>query len=132
MWYEIGYSYTRTRRELEFAAAFKCIFCKEVASHDGKYRQDSQSKDEVSFDEPRPEWYPSRDEEIKLEIRYNWVDNILLIRCHGGIDQTLGDISWGMYTTAGEFCYWIIPFIVQDVHKAQTTQPLAKSILKLC
>jgi hypothetical protein len=81
--------------------------------------------DEVCFDEPRLDWYPSLDEELELTIRYNWVDNILYIWSRGGIDWTGGDLSWGMYTTAGEFCCRSIPSIVQAVHKAQTTPPPA-------
>jgi hypothetical protein len=123
MWYqEKGYRYTRTRRDLECSAAFKCVFCKAVASRDAKYGQGSQPMDELCFDEPRLDWYPSLDEELKLTIRYNWVDNVLYIWSRGGIDWTGGDLSWGMYTTAGEFCCWSIPSIVQAVHKAQTTQ----------
>ena len=76
MWYEEkGYRYTRSQRDLECSAAFKCVFCKAVASRDAKYGQGSQPMDEVCFNEPRPNWYPSLDEELELTIRYNWVDN---------------------------------------------------------
>lgn len=133
MWYEEqGYIYTRMRRDLERSAAFKCVFCTAVVSRDTKYQKDSQLRDEVRFDGPRPVWYPSPDEELKLRIRYNWVDNVLYISSRGGVDWTGGDLSWGMYTTAGEFRYWSIPSIIQYVDRAQTTQPPAKSMLKLC
>ena len=106
MWYENkGYIYTRMRRDLERSAAFKCIFCTAVVSRDAKYGHGSQPWDEVRFDGSRPVWYPSPDEELELRIRYNWVDNHLYISGHCGVDWTGGDLSWGMYTTAGEFRY---------------------------
>jgi hypothetical protein len=113
MWYQEEYRYIRTRRDLERSAAFKCVFCKAVVSRDAKYGQGSQPKGEVCFDGPRPVWYPSPDEELELSIRYNWVDNHLYIWSRCGVDWTGGDLSWGMYTTAGEFCYWTIPSIIQ-------------------
>jgi hypothetical protein len=113
MWYrEEGYRYTRKRWDLERSAAFKCVFCRAVASCDAKYGQGSQPTDEVRFD-PRPVWYPSPDEELELSIRYNWVDNMLYIWSRRGIDWTGGDLTWGMYTTVGEFRYWTIPSIIQ-------------------
>lgn len=103
MWYEAnGYKYCRTRRELERAAVFGCVFCKAVASRDRKYHQhedDSEDKTELLLDERRPAWYPSLDEELGLSIRYNWVDNVLYIWSWRGIEWSGGDLSWTMYAT---------------------------------
>ncbi|PTB47615.1 hypothetical protein M431DRAFT_526026 [Trichoderma harzianum CBS 226.95] len=112
MWYERGgYRYCRTRRELEDAAVFGCIFCKSVASRDRKYQQDeensggsdnSEDRTERFLDEQRPVWYPSLDEDLKLSIRYNWVDNVLYIWSRSGIEWSGGDLSWSMYATPND------------------------------
>lgn len=109
MWYERGgYQYCRTRRELEHAAVFGCVFCKAVASRDRKYQKheddscgpdNSEDNTELFLDEQRPVWYPSLDEELELSIRYNWVDNVLYIWSRSGIEWSGGDLAWSMYAT---------------------------------
>ncbi len=105
MWYmEDGYGYTRIRKDLERAAVFGCVFCKAVASRDLDYTEDSsEHSTEISFNEPRPIWYPPLDEELKFRIVYNWVDNVLSIRNPPEIDGSGRGLSWGMYTTPSEF-----------------------------
>ncbi|KAH8896973.1 HET-domain-containing protein [Thozetella sp. PMI_491] len=102
MWYEKdGYGYTRTRQDLEHAVVLGCAFCSAVAAHDRKYecKGDFQDKVKLSFDKPRPTWYPPLDEELKLRIRYQWIDNCLWIWSEAGVEWQNGDVSWGMYTT---------------------------------
>jgi hypothetical protein len=109
MWYTSrGYKYKRMRRDLERSAQLECAFCKAVALRDAKYGQGSQPV-EVCFDGPRPEWYPSLDEELEFRIRYNWVDNELYIWSVRGVNWTGGDLSWGLYTTAGKFVWYGLP-----------------------
>ena len=105
MWYEEdGYDYTRIRQDLERAAVFGCVFCKAVASHDLNYTEDSsEHSTEICFNEPRPTWYPPLDEELKLQIRYNWVDNILDIGSRSGIEWSGGGSKWSIYTTPSKF-----------------------------
>jgi hypothetical protein len=106
MWYEAGgFKYCRTRRELERAAVFGCVFCEAVAFRDRKYQQhedDSEDETELLLDERRPAWYPSLDEELGLSIRYNWVDNVLYVWSWKGIEWSGGDLSWTMYATPGK------------------------------
>jgi hypothetical protein len=105
MWYkEAGHRYRRTRRQLECAASFGCVFCKGIASRDQKYKAgDLIDTKEVCFEEPRPAWWPPLDEELRLAMRYNWVDNALFVRTHHGVAWGGGDLSFSMYTTPGEF-----------------------------
>ncbi|KAL7966585.1 heterokaryon incompatibility domain-containing protein [Trichoderma sp. SZMC 28014] len=113
MWYEArGYEYCRTRRELERASVFGCVFCKAVAGRDHRYHRqqeddsnasdDSEDETGLLFDERRPAWYPPLDEELGLSIRYQWVDNVLWIWSRSGIEWSGGDLSWAMYATPGD------------------------------
>ena len=63
----------------------------------------SVDKTEVCFEEPRPAWWLPLDEDLELAMRYNWVDNVLFIRGHHGVDWNGGDLAFSIYTTPGEF-----------------------------
>ena len=103
-WYiwESSYIYTRTRREVESAATFGCVFCTSVMHQefDGHYDEAGLKKFLSKGRRPRP---PEPDDIIKLEIYAMSSDHSLSIRRIRSIGELPREIgTWGMWTTPSE------------------------------